>query len=387
MNTTRNIITSTVLLTVILVRVNISSARDASKSFQTSAGKTPLLSPNQTSLWRGEYKSFYDYNVDRSTGAPVAVKREGDPLVTTFELKETRCGSEQHVSVRPLQVADSHRTASFGRGMDFWDDAQERDVVVSLDEKVAQISSHFERSDLSPREVISPSRVLQFVSSSEAEDWANIFLSLSAGTDEARRIVAGAAQPLVSDDADLVGTRETARFPNLRSGDEPYTCSRDIYLSKKTAMLPVRVELRAGGRLRARCTLEWQSAATSGTAAATSGAVVTGYRLVAIKSESPVLTNGSSGEDGAVSTSVRYDLLDVAELSAEDVTRGLTPVIPAGYKVIDVDAMMTAHAASAATASQEAASADSYTLAAIVVSAATLVIVLFFIRRRLAART
>ena len=354
------------------------SGRQTVQEVRQAVCSTPLLAPNETDRWNGEYTTFFDYGIDRATGQSVAAPVQGKPPVTTFELEETFCNGEHHLALRPLKVAESHQSYSFGRGTDYWSETRGKDLVVFHDQKIAQVSTRYTPTQLLPFDLVSPHKLLQFLGSDDPVVWANVLINISSDdSSETRKVVAGRPEPLPVDDPDLVAFRETARFPNVISGGKPMEVSRDIYYSKSVGMLPVRAEFLMADLAPTTWRLEWLPAQTGSPPAA--GGLVRGHRLVTLTGDMPVFSDAAKTD-----ATVRYHLLDAAELTPEAVAAGLTPVIPDGYRVIDVDAMANANATGTSGAGFAASPADNTTLIAILVTVTTLVIALIFVRRRLA---
>jgi hypothetical protein len=340
----------------------------------------PLMAEEVKYRWRGQYTALREYQMDEDTGQPVSVAIQGEPPVSTFELEETLSGGEHHILVRPLEVDEKHRVYSFGKGMEYWNVGDGKDVVVFHDQEVAQVSGSFQPMSLAPADIPLPHRLLSELLSPDPGDWATSLVNLAGSTSpEAMKHVRRPSETLRLDDEDVSGTRETVALPDLLAGDQPFTVAREFFYSRKRSGLPVLVQTLHGGKLSTRWLLEWVPARPGDPAAP--GGIVRGHRLAAIVAES--IFNGETA------IRVRYDLLAADALPPATVAAGLTPAIPSGYRQIDVDAAFNADGTP--TAETLAASSPSSGMSwplwtGLAVAATGLVVVLLIvIRRRRAA--
>lgn len=336
----------------------------------------PLFAANVTYQWRGEYKSISEYVVD-DEGRPAIVPIQGEAPSTTFELDETLCNDEHHIVLRPRTVAEQHRSYSFGRGMDYWNQTDGKDVVIFHDQKVAQLSGQFRVTQVLPNDLPSPHRLLAMALSHNPKVWAGVSLDLPS-PEVAESVIGRPIESVGADDADLIGSREVAEFRDLLTDGKRLTVARDIFYSRSKSMLPVQIDMRVKGDLATRWRLNWVP--TRPGDPLLGGGSVRGHRLAGLEVETMALSARS------ILATVRYDLIGVVPLDPAMVAAGLSPRIPEGYQVIDIDPLIEANASTAAAAAASQASADKRILIAAVITSLSLVILLAIIARRRMAR-
>ena len=332
---------------------------------------TPLFSDTVRCVWRATYRSVAEYQVD-DMGDPVVVPIEGSVPTSQFGLEETVCGDEHHIVMRPIEVANQHRSSTFARGMEFWSVDGAKDVVITHDQRAAQLSSGFARTYLIPNDLSSPQRLLRVGLSPDPAVWGSAYFDYPRSEGTPPRVVRQGLRAIDTGDASLIGTQETAEFPDLMSQGKPVTVSRDIYYSKAQSMIPVRVDFRYNGQLLAQWRLRWSREVNPGTHASS----VRGYRISSLEAD-----NLAVGFGGRVVATATYELDSAEALTPAAVAAGLTPRIPEGYAVVDVDAAR-AEVNAASAVHQPSESTGWKTLLAAAATATTLVIVLVWLSWR-----